>query len=80
VDLGALLDGATRLRMAQDVLAVIESQIEAVLADEELGTAKRGGWCKEEGWRGEVGGLWCGASCGFEPVAHPPFVCLLAAV
>jgi hypothetical protein len=25
----------------QDVLAVIESQIEAVLADEELGTAKR---------------------------------------
>jgi hypothetical protein len=27
--------------MAQDVLAVIESQIEALLADEELGTAKR---------------------------------------
>jgi hypothetical protein len=39
--LGRLLDGATRLRTAQDVLAVLESQIEAVLADEELGTAER---------------------------------------
>jgi hypothetical protein len=39
--LGPLLDGATRLRTAQDVLAVIESQIEAVLDDGELGTAER---------------------------------------
>jgi hypothetical protein len=39
--LGPLLDGATRLRTAQDVLAVIESQIEAVLDDSEVGTAER---------------------------------------
>ena len=39
--LGPLLDGETRLRTAEDVLAVIEAQIEAVLADDELGTAER---------------------------------------
>jgi hypothetical protein len=39
--LAPLLDGDTRLRTAQDVLAVIESQIEAVLADGDLGTAER---------------------------------------
>jgi hypothetical protein len=39
--LGPLLSGEVRLATAKDVLAVIESQIEAVLDDAELGTAER---------------------------------------
>jgi hypothetical protein len=39
--LGPLLDGETRLQTAQDVLAVIEGQVAAVLGDDELGTAER---------------------------------------
>lgn len=39
--LGPLLDGETRVRTAQDVLAVLEGQVAAVLGDDELGTAER---------------------------------------
>jgi hypothetical protein len=38
---GPLLSGEARLATAHDVLAVIEGQVAAVLADEELGTAER---------------------------------------
>jgi hypothetical protein len=36
-----LLAGELRLATARDVLALIESQVNAVLADDELGTAER---------------------------------------
>jgi hypothetical protein len=39
--LAPLLSGEARLPTAQDVLAVIEGQVAAVLADDELGTAER---------------------------------------
>jgi hypothetical protein len=39
--LGPLPSGEARLATAKDVLVVIESQIEAVLDDEQLGTAER---------------------------------------
>jgi hypothetical protein len=39
--LGPLLSGDVRVATAGDVLTVIEAQIVAVLADEELGTAER---------------------------------------
>jgi hypothetical protein len=39
--LGPLLSGDVRVTTARDVLAVIEAQIVAVLADEELGTTER---------------------------------------
>jgi hypothetical protein len=39
--LAPLLSGQLRLSTARDVLTLLESQVEAVLADEELGTAER---------------------------------------
>jgi hypothetical protein len=36
-----LVSGEVRLATAQDVLAAIEQQLQAVLADEKLGTAER---------------------------------------
>ena len=39
--LGPLVDGEVRVRRAADVLAVLDAEIAAVLADENLGTAER---------------------------------------